>query len=71
MPIKKPCTCGARSNKRCPLHSFVPRRRIYQRLRQPSKRTGVKKWGGRLTAILAVLNVGAALLKVLHLIVFW
>lgn len=71
MPIKKPCTCGARANKRCPLHTSVPRRRIYQRLRQSPQLSKVKKWGAHVNVILGVLNVVAALLKVLHLVKFW
>lgn len=72
MPIKKPCTCGARSNKRCPLHSSVPRRRTFQRPQQSPELSKVKRWGAHVSVILGVLNVAAALLKVLlHLVKFW
>lgn len=71
MPIKKLCTCGARSYKRCPLHSSVPRRRIYKRLRQSRHLFKLKKWGTQMNVILGVLHVVAALLKVIHLVAFW
>lgn len=71
MPIKKTCTCGARSNKRCPLHSSVPRPRIYQRHGQPPQPPKAEKWWTHVKAISGALSVGGTLLKLIYLIIHW